>query len=83
MLFDEGTAGIIIIYYYYFIIITIVITITDRVLLINNLRIPIHSLILSLRSTVFKKLILTNIYKYEIQINDGNSIYYHYHHHYY
>ena len=45
----------------------------DRLLCINGRRIPVHSLLLSLRSSVLKRIMFSNIYKYEININDEDE----------
>ena len=46
----------------------------DRILVINNSKaIPIHSFIVSLRSSVLRRMIKNNIYKYEIYLQDEDE----------
>ena len=46
----------------------------DRVLIVNNSKaIPIHSFIVSLRSSVLRSMIKNNVYKYEIYLLGNNQ----------
>lgn len=46
----------------------------DKMLVVNNrFSIPIHSFVVSLRSSVLRRLINNNIYKYEIFLNDSDE----------